>query len=99
MNRRDLLKMIGIGGVGAVANVVSGKEVEAVPEIADNVIRDSAGNAIYNLPTSVEYLDVPHDIEFSADFSAIMGTASIWLGTAVFDGKETPLFMHIGGDE
>lgn len=29
MNRRDLLKMLGIGGVGAVANVVSGKEAEA----------------------------------------------------------------------
>lgn len=30
MNRRDLLKLIGIGGVGAVASVV-GKEVDAAP--------------------------------------------------------------------
>lgn len=52
MNRRDLLKVIGISGVGAVANAVTGKEAEAAPVATDNVIRDGAGNVIYNLPDS-----------------------------------------------
>jgi hypothetical protein len=50
MNRRDLLKLV---GAGVVAGAVGVQEVEVTPVEAapvDNVIRDSDGNVVYNIP-------------------------------------------------
>jgi hypothetical protein len=49
MNRRDLLKLVG----AVVAGAVGVQEVEVTPVEAapvDNVIRDSDGNVVYNIP-------------------------------------------------
>jgi hypothetical protein len=89
VNRRDLLKAIGISGVGAVANAVTGREVEAAPVVTDNVIRDSAGNVVYNLPNyyaesgSVTITHADGTREYPV---AISGTGPIWCFYPRVDG-------------
>lgn len=93
MNRRDLLKMLGIGGVGAVANVVSGKEVEAAEiPVAKPVIAEPG--SVTSWPR--------------ADVSALSGTACVWIPErSYFGGRQSWEYMHgtalpdydFGGDE
>jgi hypothetical protein len=92
MNRRDLLKMIGIGGVGAVANVASGKEVEAAPAAEAKVVV-----AEPSLEETVSYLNALYGGE-----SVIIGSASFYpMETAAYwelDVDRAELF-DFGGDE
>lgn len=85
MNRRDLLKLIGIGGVGAVATVVGGKEAEAAP------VAEAKPIAVPRVS------DWSIDVDASAFYGpALMGSASyISLGSAVFDGRTLPLYMEM----
>lgn len=81
MNRRDLLKLIGIGGVGAVATAVGGKGAEAAPVESSKM---------------VEYRSIPFEIQYDKDLRATFCSGNLVpLGTASFDGREIPLYVEM----
>lgn len=109
MNRRDLLKLIGIGAVGAVATVVGGTEAEAAPvaEVPKHVepsLQDTLGylNALYGGDTvyigSASFYPMG-----TALFMPTMGTGPYWGEPAYKEYAERhglcPDPYDFGGDE
>lgn len=87
MNRRDLLKLIGIGGVGAVATVVGGKEAEAAP--------------VVEAPKPVMVQGTPQLPGWEwIGSSRVLENANYYsMGTAMISGRVTSLYLDFGGDE
>lgn len=105
MNRRDLLKFIGIGGVGVVANVVSGKEAEAT---SVEIPAPKTTGEMASLQDTVAYLNAL----YGDNRPAIIGSSSCYdLGTINYSsvsGTTIPLSLALkfgsqeydfGGDE